>query len=281
MTQSLTAGASAGAGPRHHTAIAASHTVGTLPDYGSLPPEVNSDRIRSGPGSAPMLAAARAWENLAEDLYLAAAACRSVIAALTGQAWLGPASAAMAATAATHVSWLTQTAAAAAEAAARARQAATAYETAVATTVPPPMIAANRAELALMGRGNPYGQHAHAIAAVEADYEQMWAQDAAAMYGYADRSAAASSLTPFLLPQHIAVPGTTELMAAVPQTLRGLARPAQSAVLPSATVGRAGCIGPLSVPPAWTPTRTRPVSRRQFVSKPLRHNATDLIPAWA
>lgn len=264
-------------------AITTSYTAGSLPDYGSIPPETNSARIRSGPGSAPMLAAARAWDVLADELYSATASYRSVIATLAGDDWLGPASAAMAAAATTHLSWMIETAAAATQAADQARRAATAYETAFAMTVPPPVIAANRAQVALLGRRNPYGQHAHAIAQAEADYERMWAQDAAAMYGYAEHSATASSLTTFLLPRHIAIPGATQLLSAVPQTLRRLAAPTRSAALPSASVGRAGAIGLLSVPPAWTPVRTaaaRLAGSRRF-SKPLRHNATDLIPAWA
>src|SRR5258706_5990 len=44
------------------------------------------------------------------------------------------------------------------------------------------------------------GQDTPAIAAPGAQYAQMWAQDAAAMYGYADSSAAASTLTPFADP---------------------------------------------------------------------------------
>ena len=37
-------------------------------DFGLLPPEINSGRIYSGPGSAPLLAAAAAWSGLAADL---------------------------------------------------------------------------------------------------------------------------------------------------------------------------------------------------------------------
>ena len=33
-------------------------------DFGALPPEINSARMYAGPGSAPMLAAATAWDDL-------------------------------------------------------------------------------------------------------------------------------------------------------------------------------------------------------------------------
>jgi PPE-repeat protein len=64
-------------------------------------------------------------------------------------------------------------------------------------TVPPPLIAANRAQLMSLIATNVFGQNSPAIAAAEADYEQMWAQDAAAMYGYATAASDASRLAPF------------------------------------------------------------------------------------
>ena len=36
--------------------------------YAAFPPEINSGRIYSGPGSGPMLAAAAAWDELANEL---------------------------------------------------------------------------------------------------------------------------------------------------------------------------------------------------------------------
>ncbi len=78
--------------------------------------------------------------------------------------------------------------------------AAAAYETAFAATVPPPVIAANRALLATLVATNMLGQNTPAIAATEAHYMEMWAQDAAAMYAYAASSASAAQLTPFTEP---------------------------------------------------------------------------------
>ncbi|WP_201399811.1 PPE family protein, partial [Mycobacterium intracellulare] len=62
-------------------------------DYGALPPEVNSSKMYSGPGSASMLAAADAWDNLATELNSSASAYRSVIGILTVGGWQGPSSA--------------------------------------------------------------------------------------------------------------------------------------------------------------------------------------------
>jgi PPE-repeat protein len=73
-------------------------------------------------------------------------------------------------------------------------------------TVPPPVIAANRAQLLMLIATNFFGQNTPAIAATEAHYAQMWAQDATAMYGYAGHSAAASKVTPFTPPPHTTDP---------------------------------------------------------------------------
>lgn len=148
-----------------------------------------------------MLAAATAWETLAVELSCTATAYGSVVAELTGGGWLGPTSLSMAAAATPYVSWLHSTAARAGQTAVQAMAAAAAYEIAFAMTVPPPVIAANRSLLLALVATNFFGQNTPAIAATEAHYAEMWAQDAAAMYGYAGSSAAASQLTPFNSPQ--------------------------------------------------------------------------------
>jgi len=56
-------------------------------------------------------------------------------------------------------------------------------------SVPSPLVAANRAELAQLVSTNVLGQNTAAIAANEAQYGEMWAQDATAMYGYTGQSA--------------------------------------------------------------------------------------------
>jgi PPE-repeat protein len=49
-------------------------------------------------------------------------------------------------------------------------------------TVPPAMIAANRAQLMSLIATNILGQNTPAIAATEAHYGEMWAQDVTAMF---------------------------------------------------------------------------------------------------
>jgi PPE-repeat protein len=216
-------------------------------DFGIYPPEINSGRMYTGPGSGPMLAAAQAWGSLADELYTAASAYQSVVSELTSGAWSGPSSTAMSSAGATYVEWLSATAAQAEQTAAQARAAAAGYEAAFAMTVPPPEIAANRSLLAVLVATNFLGQNTPAIAATEALYAAMWAQDALAMYGYAGSSAAATVLTPFTSPHQNTDPGGTPSQAAavgqaastaagnaqstistVPQALSAAAAPAQS-----------------------------------------------------
>lgn len=166
-------------------------------DFGALPPEINSTRIYAGPGPFSLMAAGVAWDALAAELHAAASCYRTVIAGLTTGRWLGPSSLAMASAYAPYMAWMAGAAARAAESAGQARLAVEVFEAAFAMTVPPPAVAANRAQLAMLVATNLLGQNAAAIAATEAEYGEMWAQDAAAMYEYAAGSAAACELTPF------------------------------------------------------------------------------------
>lgn len=165
-----------------------------------------------------MLVAAASWDALAAELASAAENYGSVIARLTGMHWWGPASTSMLAMSAPYVEWLERTAAQTKQTATQARAAAAAFEQAHAMTVPPALVTANRAELKALIASNLLGQNTAAIAAIEAQYAEMWAQDAAAMYGYATTSAAARQLTPFSSPQQTTNPaGLAAQNAAVTQ----------------------------------------------------------------
>ncbi|OBK10384.1 PPE family protein [Mycobacterium asiaticum] len=176
-------------------------------DFATLPPEINSARMYAGAGSSPMLAAASAWKGLAAELRAAALGYEGVLSALTGEDWFGPASATMAAAALPYLAWMSATAGDAEQTAAQAEAAAGAYEAAFAATVPPPLIVANRVQLAALIATNVLGQNTPAIAATEAQYLEMWAQDAAVMYGYAASSAVATELSPFVEPSATTNPG--------------------------------------------------------------------------
>ncbi|UQX09473.1 PPE family protein [Candidatus Mycobacterium methanotrophicum] len=172
-------------------------------DFGVLPPEVNSGLMYAGPGPQPLTAAATAWADLAGELDSAADVCAGALSGLASDDWQGPAAASMAAAATPYTSWLQTTAGHAARAAGQAAAAVNAYENAFAATVPPAAVAANRAQLASLTATNLLGQNTAAIAATEAQYGEMWAQDAAAMYGYAAQSAAATTLNPLTTPPKV------------------------------------------------------------------------------
>lgn len=236
-------------------------------DFGALPPEINSARIYSGAGSAPMLSAAAAWDTLAAELRSAATSYSSTISRLSSEGWRGPASISMAAAAAPLVAWMNTTGMQAEQTATQATAAAGAYETAYSMTVPPPVIAANRSLLSALVATNVLGQNTPAIATTEAHYGEMWAQDAAAMYGYAAASAAASTVTPFTAPQQTTnaagldgqaatvsqatatSAGTStqtalsQLTSTVPTKLQSLASPASSS---SSTSGLSEILGQLT-----------------------------------
>lgn len=97
-----------------------------------------------------------------------------------------------------YVSWLSAAAAQAEEVSHQASAIATAFEVALAATVQPAVVAANRALVSALAANNHLGQNTPAIADIEAAYEQMWASDVAAMFGYhADASAAVAKLPPW------------------------------------------------------------------------------------
>ncbi len=221
-------------------------------DFGALPPEINSARMYSGYRAGSMLDAAAAWDKLADDLYCTAASYQSIITTLTDEGWQGSASDSMDAAVAPYMNWLTSTAAQAEEIASQARAAASAYEAAFAAVVPPPVIEANRAQLASLIAGNVISQNTPAMNAVEADYGEMWAQDASAMYRYAGASAAAATLTPLAPPSlggssleaaadtsdaASAQDALAQLTYALPRVLQSLAQPLQSTSAISAITG--------------------------------------------
>jgi PPE-repeat protein len=165
-------------------------------DFAAIPPDITSALMYAGAGAGPLMAAATAWNNLAAELSTTATQWESIITALTTEQWTGTGSAAAAAAAQPIVAWLTNSAAAAEQAGAQATASAAAYEAAFAATVPPALIAANRAQLATLIATNFLGVNTPAILATEAQYAEMWVQDATTMSTYQAASAAAGVLQP-------------------------------------------------------------------------------------
>jgi PPE-repeat protein len=242
-------------------------------DFAALPPEINSGLMYAGPGSGPMMAAAAAWDELAAELATAASGYGSVVSELTSAPWVGPASTSMLSAVTPYVSWLGTMAGQAEETANQARAAAAAYETAFMGTVPPPVIAANRVLLMTLIATNFFGQNTPAIMATEAQYMEMWAQDAATMYGYSAASAMASMVAPFNSPPNTTTPdapanqalavtqaqatpagnSAQNIAAITPQLTSATAAPAAQAPAATTTTGLATTAGSLGLPTPSTP----------------------------
>lgn len=212
-----------------------------LPNFAVLPPEVNSARVFAGAGSAPMLAAAAAWDDLASELHCAAMSFGSVTSGLVVGWWQGSASAAMVDAAASYIGWLSTSAAHAEGAAGLARAAVSVFEEALAATVHPAMVAANRAQVASLVASNLFGQNAPAIAALESLYECMWAQDAAAMAGYYVGASAVATQLASWLQRLQSIPGAASLDARLPSSAEapmGVVRAVNSAIAANAAAAQ-------------------------------------------
>jgi PPE-repeat protein len=183
-------------------------------DFAARPPEVNSTLMYSGAGAGPMTAAAATFGTLSSELSTNAASYESIISQLTGSEWTGPSATAAAAAAQQNIEWLNTTSVQLQEAAAKATASAAAYEAAFSATIPPPVVYANRAQLAALVATNILGQNTPAIAANEALYGEFWAQDATALTTYAANAAAAAQVTPLTEPTQSTNPGGTGAQAA-------------------------------------------------------------------
>jgi PPE-repeat protein len=226
-------------------------------DFGAIPPDINSARMYMGPGSSSFQVAASAWNGLAAELQSAAQGYETTITQLASDEWTGPASAAMASAAQPYVTWMQETAAQAEQAATQARAAAAAHEQAFAATVAPPLVAANRAETAAAVQANVFGQYTPLIAQLEAQYGQMWAQDAAAMYGYAGQSASAAQVTPFATPAATSNPGGTATQAAAVSQATGTSAASSSqSILQQLTSSMPSSLQSLATPAATTAATT-------------------------
>jgi PPE-repeat protein len=161
-----------------------------------------------------LVTAASSWNALAAELSSAAVGYENVVTQLTSEEWLGPASTAAADAVAPYVQWVTNTAAQAEQAASQAGSAAAAYETVLASVVPPEAVLTNRAELTQLLSTNVLGQNSQLIQEVESQYGQFWAQNSSALYGYASSSASATQLPKFSAAPQVANPAAAATQGA-------------------------------------------------------------------
>ncbi len=187
-------------------------------DYLALPPEVTSTLIHSGPGAGSLMEASGAWQRLGIELENTATAYASVLSSLT-EAWNGPSFLAMVQAVEPYLTWLRNAAQQAQQTAASAQAAAVAFSSVRSTVVTPAQVSANRTRLAQLLATNQFGKNVTAIAATEAQYQDMWANNSAAMGRYQAVSAQAATLPQISSPPAIANPtGVANQASVVPAT---------------------------------------------------------------
>jgi PPE-repeat protein len=168
-------------------------------EFTTLPPEVTSALIHTGPGAESLIEASEAWQQLGANLEDSAENYGATLSSLVGT-WRGASSTAMVQAAEPYVNWLRMTAQQVQQTAASAQAAATAVNSVRAAVVPVGQVSANRALLAQLLATNGFGRNLPAIAETEAEYQSMWANNAAAMTRYQAASSQASTLPQFSSP---------------------------------------------------------------------------------
>jgi PPE-repeat protein len=203
-------------------------------EFTTLPPEVTSALIHTGPGAESLIEASEAWQQLGANLEDSAENYGATLSSLVGT-WRGASSTAMVQAVEPYVNWLRTTAQQVQQTAASAQAAASAVNSVRAAVVPVGQVSANRALLAQLLATNGFGRNLPAIAETEAEYQSMWANNSAAMTRYQAASAQASTLPQFSSPSSTTNPaGTAKQSSAV------------SAATTSSPTVSAAASGPLS-----------------------------------
>ena len=217
-------------------------------EFTTLPPEVISALIHSGPGAESLANAAAAWQQLSANLEDAADNYASSLSSMD-ESWYGPSSAAMFQSVTPYVTWLRTTAQQAQQTAAAARSAAAAFSSVQASVVPTATVAANRTRLVQLLATNVFGRNLPAIAQTESEYQTMWANNAAAMTRYQAASSQASTLPQLTSPTSTTNPSalSTQASSAAPAATTSsgatVAAASPAPALPTAFDPNAGFVG--------------------------------------
>lgn len=171
-------------------------------EFITLPPEVTSALIHSGPGPQSLIEASNAWQRIGTDLDETSQSYVTVISELS-QGWGGPSEAAMSNAVEPYLTWLRNTAQQCQQLGNSALAATVAFNSAVTTVVPVATVTANRVQLAQLLATNGFGKNLAAIAETEAQYQEMWVNNASALYRYEASSAQATTLSLFTSPPTI------------------------------------------------------------------------------
>ena len=200
----------------------------------TLPPEITSALIHSGPGAGSWLVASRAWERLGTDLEDSIRDYAPVLSSLT-EAWHGRSAAAMTQAVGPYVTWLRTTAQQCQQLSLSAQVAAAAFGSTLVSVVHPSVVTANRAQLVHLLATNAFGMNLPAIAATEAQYQVMWANNSSAIFRYQAASAQALPVSQFTSPPTITTAtGAATQASAVPATT-STAAPTTASILSTLT----------------------------------------------
>src|SRR5580693_1146624 len=204
-------------------------------EFTTLPPEITSALIHTGPGAESLIAASAAWQQLGTTLEDSAENYGATLSSLTGT-WHGPSSATMVQAVEPYVTWLRTTAQQTQQIASSAQAAAAAYNSVRASVVPPAEVTANRTRLAQLLATNGFGRNLPAIAETEAEYQSMWANNSAAMTRYQAASAQASTLPQFSSPSSTTNPAGTAKQSSAVSAATTSSSPTVSAATPAAAL---------------------------------------------
>jgi PPE-repeat protein len=200
-------------------------------EFTSLPPEVTSALIHTGPGAESLIEASEAWQQLGANLEDSAENYGATLSSLVGT-WRGASSTAMVQAVEPYVNWLRTTAQQVQQTAASAQAAASAVNSVRAAVVPVGQVSANRALLAQLLATNGFGRNLPAIAETEAEYQSMWANNSAAMTRYQAASAQASTLPQFSSPSSTTNPAGTAKQSSAVSAATTSSSPTVSAATP-------------------------------------------------
>lgn len=162
-------------------------------NYWGLTPEINAIRLTTGPGAAAMAPVVAAY-TASGITHMQQGAQMMMTAATTATgSWQGQGGTAMMAAAVPKSEWQIEAGAHAEKASCLIGEAAAAHATAVAATIPYPVVIANRIREATLQATNIIGQNTPAIGEADAEYAEFHAQNATAMTGYATAAAGIAS----------------------------------------------------------------------------------------
>ncbi|MDC8997248.1 PPE family protein [Mycobacterium marinum] len=168
----------------------------TFPIWFTLPPEVHSTLLSTGPGPSALWSAAAAWRALATQYTDISDELTQLLAAVRAGSWDGSTAERFVAAHQPFLDWLAQAAAVANAAATAHESAAAGYTSALAAMPTLAELATNHAVHGALVATNFFGINTIPIAFNESDYLRMWVQAAITMTGYQAVSQHSVTATP-------------------------------------------------------------------------------------